>query len=320
MQSHVRPPAAKGPQIPIPDAAASWFLNAARQLGLADPQARDFARSGELPLPGLTLQLVQWQQQPVAQWLALGWLQRPLDCTPALWSELLLRANCATSAMSTCAGALDDHGNAVLVSRLQYQPYSDTRYLAAELSHLLALGESLIAGATALSSPLATSNAAAGPPPVASPAARAQAQAAMAQTWHRPLLEQVLRHLGIAPPLAAPETVGVIRLNGRALEIIADSDQRHLLVSTAIDAPLHGSDQRELALRANLQLMTLTGCAIALAPQGACLQARWDSQGLDAQALVDWLLDFAAFAESFATPSAPETTPTRTQLRNPTWS
>ncbi|AMB87252.1 hypothetical protein AWM79_18920 [Pseudomonas agarici] len=315
MQPRVHPSAEKGPRPPIPDAAASWLFNAAKQLGLPDPQARDFARNGQLPLPGLSLQLFQWQTQPVPQWLALASLPRPADCPPTLWYELLLRANCATSAMTACTTALDDGGDAMLVARLQYRPYSDSHYLAAELSHLLALGESLIAGATALSSPLAPHDTPAGPPTPASPAAQEQAQMAMAQTWHRPLLEHALHHLGIAPPATAPQTVGVIRLKGRALEIIADSDQRHLLVSTMVDAPLQHGDQRELALRANLQLMTLTGCAIALAPQGACLQARWDSQGLDAEAWVDWLLDFVALADSFAPPSV-----TKTTLRSPTWS
>lgn len=110
------------------------------------------------------------------------------------------------------------------------------------------------------------------------------------------MLVQSLQHLSNTTPVQSIDTVGVIRIGKQSLEIIADSDERHLLVSTAINSPLHSSSQRTLALRANLELMTLTDCAVALAPQGACLQARWDCKGLDGIALGDWLGDFAQLA------------------------
>ncbi|MBK5553794.1 type III secretion system chaperone [Pseudomonas sp. TH03] len=308
--SHRQPP-----DTPIPDAAAPWLLNAAKQLGVAPQQARDFARSGELQLPGLTLQLVLWQTQPFAQWIVLAQLPRPDSLAPAQWNELLLRANCAISAMSACTSALDERGQGLLVNRLSYQPYSDHRGLATELDHMIAVAESLVAGATALSSASARADQPSGPPPASSPTTAPAAKAAMDQHWHRPLLIQALQQLGIdPPPMAQIQTVGVIQVGGRSFEVIADGDQRNVLVSTIIEAPLHSAAQREQALRANLQLMLLTGCAVALAPQGSCLQARWDCTGLDGEAFADWLLDFARLADSFVAPL-----PAALPKRNPAW-
>lgn len=308
--SHRQPP-----DTPIPDAAAPWLLNAAKQLGVAPQQARDFARSGELQLPGLTLQLVLWQTQPFAQWIVLAQLPRPDSLASAQWNELLLRANCAISAMSACTSALDERGQGLLVNRLSYQPYSDHRGLATELDHMIAVAESLVAGATALSSAAARADQPSGPPPASSPTTAPAAKAAMDQHWHRPLLIQALQQLGIdPPPMAQIQTVGVIQVGGRSFEVIADGDQRNVLVSTIIEAPLHSAAQREQALRANLQLMLLTGCAVALAPQGSCLQARWDCTGLDGEAFADWLLDFARLADSFVAPL-----PAALPKRNPAW-
>ncbi|RON40065.1 hypothetical protein BK664_09415 [Pseudomonas brassicacearum] len=307
---HRQPPAT-----PLPDAAAPWFFNAAKQLGVAPQQARDFASSGELRLPGLTLQLTLWQTEPFAQWIVLAQLPRPENLSALQWNELLLRANCAISAMGTCAGALDERGHGLLVNRLAYQPYSNHQGLVTELDHMIAVAESLVAGATALSSTVALANAPSGPPPASSPATTPSAKAAMGQHWHRPLLIQALQRLGItAPPATQIQTVGVIQIGGRQLEVIADGDQRNVLVSTIIDAPLRSAVQREMALRANLQLLLLTGCSVALAPQGSCLQARWDCTGLDGEAFADWLLDFARLADSFVAPL-----PAALPKRNPAW-
>jgi hypothetical protein len=294
--SHRQPP-----DTPIPDAAAPWLLNA--------------ARSGELQLPGLTLQLVLWQTEPFAQWILLAQLPRPDSLAPAQWNELLLRANCAISAMSACTSALDERGHGLLVNRLSYQPYSDHRGLATELDHMIAVAESLVAGATALSSAAAPTDQPSGPPPASSPTTAPAAKAAMDQHWHRPLLIQALQQLGIdPPPMAQIQTVGVIQVSGRSFEVIADGDQHNVLVSTLIEAPLHSAAQREQALRANLQLMLLSGCAVALAPQGSCLQARWNCTGLDGEAFADWLLDFARLADSFVAPL-----PAALPKRNPAW-
>lgn len=303
------------PLTPIPDAATPWLLNAAKHLGVAPQQARDFARSGELQLPGLTLQVILWQTEPFAQWIVLAQLPRPETLSPLQWNELLLRANCAISAMSACTGALDERGHGLLAKRLGYQAYSDHPGLAAELDHLIAVAESLVAGATALPSGPVRAETTPGPAPASNPVTAPAAKAAMGQHWHRPLLMQALQQLGIAaPPEAQIQTVGVIRLGARSFEVIADGDQRHLLVSTIIEAPLRSAAQRELALRANLQLMLLSGCAVALAPQGSCLQTRWDCTGLDGEAFADWLLDVARLADSFVAPS-----PAALPKRNPAW-
>ncbi|WLH36485.1 CesT family type III secretion system chaperone [Pseudomonas sp. FP2196] len=300
---------------PLPEAAAAWLFNAAKHLGIAEQPARDFASSGELQLPGLTLQLTRWQSEPVTQWIVLAQLPRPDNLTPLLWNELLLRANCSISAMSACVGALDERGHGLLVSRLAYRPYSDHPGLASELDQLIAVAESLVAGATALSSATGHSEPSSVAPPPSSPDTAPAAKAAMEQRWHRPLLIQALQRLGIEPPPAAHlQTVGVIRIGARSFEVIADGDQRNVLVSTPIDTPLRSAVQREQALRANLQLMLLTGCAVALAPQGSCLQSRWDSTGLDGEAFADWLLDVAQLADSFVAPS-----PAALPKRNPAW-
>ena len=291
--------------------ARPWLQSAALHLRLSVAEARNFANSGLLQLPGLAIQLQPWRDTPLPQWLALGLLPRPNDVSPLLWNELLLRGNCAMSAIGACAAAIDERGHGLLVNRLSMQPYSDTTQLGEALAVLIALAESLIAGATALSAGPTRAELPAEPP--STPALLASSKAAMAHSWHRSLLVQALQHLGNTTPVQSIDTVGVIRIGKQSLEIIADSDEHHLLVSTAINSPLHSSSQRMLALRANLELMTLTGCSVALAPQGACLQSRWDCKGLDGIALGDWLGDFAQLAGAMGTRPAPSSV-TRSRL------
>jgi hypothetical protein len=306
-----RPPLKTPVKSLIDPLARPWLQSAALYLGLSAVEAGHFVNSGLLQLPGLVIQLQPWRDTPQPQWLALGLLSRPNDVSPLLWNELLLRSNCAMSAISACAAAIDERGHGLLVNRLSMQPYSDTTQLGEALAVLIALAESLIAGATALSTGATRSETLAEPP--STPVLLASSKAAMAHRWHRSLLVQALQHLGNTTPAQSIDSVGVIRIGKQPLEIIADSDERHLLVSTAINSPLHSSSQRKLALRANLELMTLTGCAVALAPQGACLQARWDSKGLDGIALGDWLGDFAQLAGAMGTRPAPSSV-TRSRL------
>lgn len=306
-----RPPLETPVKSLIDPLARPWLQSAASYLGLSAVEAGHFVNSGLLQLPGLAIQLQPWRDTPLPQWLALGLLSRPNDVSPLLWNELLLRGNCAMSAISACAAAIDERGHGLLVNRLSMQPYSDTTQLGDALAVLIALAESLIAGATALSTGATHSETLAEPP--STPALHAYSKAAMTHRWHRSLLVQALQHLGNTTPAQSIDSVGVIRISKQSLEIIADSDERHLLVSTAINSPLHSGSQRKLALRANLELMTLTGCAVALAPQGACLQARWDSKGLDGIALGDWLGDFAQLADAMGTRPVPSSV-TRSRL------
>jgi len=297
---------------PIDPLAKPWLQSAALYLGLSTTESENFANTGLLQLPGLAIQLQPWLDAPVPQWLALGLLPRPNDVSPLLWNELLLRGNCAMSAMAACAAAIDEQGDAVLVYRLSAQPYSDTTQLGEALAVLIALAESLMAGVTALSAGPTRSETPSGPPSTPGGALLASSNTAMAHRWHRALLVQALHYLGNVTPAQSIDTVGVIRIGKQSLEVIADSDERHLLVSTGISSPLHTGSQRKLALRANLELMTLTGCSVALAPQGACLQARWDSKGLDGIALGDWLGDFAQLAGAMdASPSPSSATRSR---------
>lgn len=291
--------------IPLSEQTNTWLLEAAERLGIPSVQARAFSRSAQLPLPGLTLQLSLWQTSPVQQWVVLGLLPRPKGLPVEVWSELLLRSNCAISAMSSSSVSLNDSGDAVLVLRLISQPQHQREMLANELSHLLSVAESLVAGATALQG-----NQSGAPRPVTTAPrqgehAEQQAQAAMNREWHRPLLIAALQHLDIAaPPFEQILTVGVIQANGRAYEVIADSDRQHLLISTPLATSLNTATQRERALLANLHLMMLTQTAVVLAPHGSALQARWNSTGLDGQAFAEWLLDFGQLAESFIHTSA----------------
>lgn len=285
---------------PIDHASSLWLENAATQLGVPASLAREFARNAVLALPGLTLQLSLWQPQPVAQWVALGLLPRPAHCSPSVWSELLLRANCAVSAMNTVSLALSEQGDGLLVLRLASRPGAEHHGLADELAQLMAIAESLVAGATALATPISQASSA----PTTPPTAFQPDTSTLNLDWHSPLLRRALQHLGIAAPTLI-QTVGMIVANARTFEIIADSDQRHLLVSTAIDTPLMTPTQREQALQANLQLLLLTHCAVVLAPHGSTLQARWNSQGLAGEDFADWLLDFGQLADRFTSQPLP---------------
>lgn len=296
--------------LPLDLATRFWLENAATQLGVPASLAREFAHNAVLTLPGLTLQLSLWQPEPVAQWVALGLLPRPAQCSASVWSELLLRANCAVSALSTASVALSERGDGLLVLRLASRPGAEHPALADELAQLMAIGESLVAGATALAAPIRQASSAPATPPTPSQ----PGTAALHLDWHRPLLTSALQRLGIAAPTLI-QTVGVIVANARIFEVIADSDQRHLLVSTVIDTPLATPMQREQALQANLQLLLLTHCAVVLAPHSSVLQARWNSQGLAGEDFADWLLDFGQLADRFT--STP--LPAASAPRNPAW-
>lgn len=290
---------------PLPEDAQPWLADAAERLGIPADQAHRFFRDGVLNLPGLTLRLCVWQPEPVPQWVALALLPRPADCSAEQWSELLLRTNCAVSAMSSASLALDEHGDALLVQHLLSRPQTQNARLADELSVLLAQAECLVAATTTVQENALGSLAPAPAEPRHSNAARQSAKAAMGLNWHRPLLLYALHRLGIdASPASQIQTVAVIQVNGRAFEVIADADGEHLLVSTRIEKPLNNLARREQALRANLQLLLLTRCAVTLAPQGTALQARWRSRSLDGAAFADWLLDFGLLADSVC-PSSP---------------
>lgn len=316
MKPPPRPAAKPNAEAAFCDDAQRWLFQAAQTLGLPTADARAFARNGALSVPGMSVQLSLWQALPVPQWIALGVLPRPGGLNAEGWSELLLHANCAVSAMSPCSLALNEAGDGLLVQRLASRPDSTAPRLSDELAHLLALGESLVAGATALFTGVTGTSTL--KPVAPSPLADAlqSVSTAMNHTWHRPLLTQALQRLGIAaPPDAQMQTVGVIQANGRAFEVIADADQQHLLISTALDTALTRHRQRESALHANLHLLLLTHCAVVLTPHGPALQARWSSRALDGAAFADWLLDFGQLADSFT----PAPSPAATAPRNPAW-
>lgn len=301
---------------PIGTSTRRWLGHAAQQLGVPTELTAEFSQNGTLNMPGVMLHLSQWQAEPVAQWIALALLPRPADCSPALWNELLLRSNCTVSAMCTGSVALSDGGDALLAVRLDSRPDSHNPPLSDELSLLLALAESLMAAATALS---AGSHRASTPTAVSAttdPLTTVAATDALKRQWHRPRLSRALQRLGLATPaLTDLNTVGVIQTRTRAFEVIADGDEQHLLVSTRLATLLNTPAQREHALRANLPLLLLSQCAVVLAPEGAALQARWNSQGLEGDAFADWLLDFGQLADSFT----PSLSSTASAPRNPAW-
>ncbi|MDL2186472.1 hypothetical protein P5706_19990 [Pseudomonas sp. ChxA] len=304
------------PSLPLEKTVGAWLLEAGERLGVPPALARDFARDAVLNLPGMTLQLSPWQTLPVPQWVALGLLRRPNGLPAETWSELLLRANCGVSAMSSCSLAMSETGEGLLVQRLASRPDADGAQLSDELAHLLALGESLVAAATALNAGPGSAGTPAGPVPAQAAPTLQSAQAALHQDWHRSLLLSALQRLGVSAPASEQiHTVGVIKANGRSFEVIADGDRCHLLVSTPIETALRTPSQRERCLRANLQLILLTHSAVALAPHGSTLQARWNSTALNGEDFADWLLDFGVLADSFAAPPSPAAT----APRNPAW-
>lgn len=162
--------------------ARPWLQKAALHLGLSAAEAGHFANSGSLQLPGLAIQLQPWRDTPLPQWLALGLLPRPNDVSPLLWNELLLRGNCAMSAIGACAAAIDERGHGLLVNRLSVQSYSDITQLGEALAVLIALAESLIADTTALRAGPTRSEPQAEASPT--PVLLASGKAAMAHSWH----------------------------------------------------------------------------------------------------------------------------------------
>jgi hypothetical protein len=288
---------------PLGDDTRSWLTEVARALGLSPQAAASFARYGMLTLSPLNVIMIRQQEEP-PRWSLLGFIQPPTGISPLLWSEALLRANCVSMALDTCAWAQDASGATLLVKQLPFYHHNDSQALIKAIEQMQALGDSLLVTLTAAAQ--AGENPPEQPSPDMAPAnsqlaklgekVDAIAEQQIHNQWHRRLLEQAFTALQIPLPGRAFGSVGSLKVNDRYIDIIADPDQRHLLLSTPVAVALNRTEQRGAALQSNLYLMTGAQCGVALAPAGASLQARWDSTGLDGNDLASWLVGFVMLA------------------------
>jgi hypothetical protein len=290
---------------PLGDDTRPWLTEVASALGLSPQAAATFAGYGMLTLSPLNVLMVRQQEEP-PQWSLLGFIQPPTGISPLLWSEALLRANCVSMALDTCVWAQDASGATLLVKHLPFYHHNDSQALIEAIEQMQALGESLLVTLTAAAQ--ASDN-----PPEQPSSDMAPANSQLAQLgrkidaiaeqqindqWHRPLLEQAFTALQVPLPGQAFGSVGSLKVNDRYIDIIANPDHRHLLLTTSVTVPLSSAEQRGAALQGNLYLMTGARCGVALSPAGASLQARWDSTGLDGDNLASVLAGFVTLAAS----------------------
>jgi hypothetical protein len=303
------------PEPPSIDAEARpWLKAAAEALDQRANAVSQFARTGMISLEAVNIVMFCQQASP-PRWTLLGYVRPPAGVPPLLWNEALLRANCVSMAMDTCAFGIDAQGSAVMVKQIPTYHYDDVQRLTEALVHMRDLAMSLRITVHAV----ATAGSVAHEPPSAdmSPATQELAQLKtsmddlakreLSVQWHRPLLEQTLRALDLPVPRQAFGSVGAFKLGKRYVEVVAAPDKRHLLLSTAVNLPLITLAQRQAALETNLYLMTGAHCGLALAPEGASLQSRWDASDLDGEDLAGWLVDFIALATAIETPARSQT-------------
>ncbi|RMM62890.1 CesT family type III secretion system chaperone [Pseudomonas savastanoi] len=295
---------ANGPPA-IPAYSAPWLAKAATVLGRPADAVRMFSRSGLLTLEHIRLMMFCQELSP-PRWSVLGYPIIPPGVPAGLWHEALLRANTVAMAVQTCTFALDEQGTAVLITQIPFHAYGDAQALAQALTDMDELASGL---ATTVSAAAHVGSVGHSPPsPDMAPASPDLAQLSsrvealateqMGEQWHRPLLEQALPELGLPVPKAMFGSVGAFKLGKRFVELIAAPDQKSLLLSTPVSVQLKTLPQRRAALQTSFYLLTGAHCSIALAPNGASLQSRWDATGLDGKDLAAWLADFVTLAIS----------------------
>ncbi|MBD1552322.1 type III secretion system chaperone [Pseudomonas sp. C2L11] len=288
---------------PLPTEAHPWLTAVAKTLGLTGRTAETFTRYGLLTVPSLNILMLCQQAEP-ARWSLLGFVQPPAGISTLLWSEALLRANCVAMALDTCVWGQDEKGVTVLAKQLPFYQYNDCQAVVEAIEQMEALSSSLLV--TVVAAAQASTDAPEQPSSDMTPVSPqldllgqrldSMAERAIDAQWHKPLIEQALTALKVALPGQAFGSVGALKVDKRFIEVIADPDERHLLLSTSVGVSISTAAQRSAALQTNLYLMTGAHCGLALAPGGATLQSRWDCTGLDGNDLAAWLADFMTLA------------------------
>ncbi len=309
------------PPSSLPSHAYSWLHNAALQFDASSTDAIAFAQQGMLTLDALTVVLLCLREEPVPLWIMMGYLRTPREIHPDAWQEALLRANDIAMAMNGSSFGLDEQGNTFLMKPLAFDIVDDVDALALSMNDANTLASCLIDSLLSLGqpSPLNADENNADPAPLPEPDQRRQSlllhqeidlrsAAAIQKQWHIPLMLAACKTLGSVVSLSPQEScVSVLSFPERKIIVIADGDERHLLVSTPMTSfPHPGYTPRHLLL-ANNNLMALAHCSFSLSSSGTSLLARWDTYGLDGSDFASWLADFMTLATACEIPTQPIT-------------
>ncbi|HET7866494.1 MAG TPA: hypothetical protein VFL86_19005 [Burkholderiaceae bacterium] len=104
---------------PIAHPATQAALNdAALALGVPAPDARRFARTGEMQLGDACLMLLPLDPRPQSPWVAVVQRPRPGGVDEPAWLDTLLRANAHLLLAEDASFALAENGDTVLLQRL----------------------------------------------------------------------------------------------------------------------------------------------------------------------------------------------------------
>lgn len=293
---------------PLPESAREWLIAAAAQFGVDEAQQQQFAASGVIRLDALHIILICQSEAPVPMWLAVGILPAPDALHPEVWQEALLRANDVAMAMNGISLALDRQGSALLTRPLAFDLSGQPDALASVMNDFNSLASSLIDLLLSLGQPPAVAPEEALPLPgwiagwqqQLTERMDALAREAITTDWHYPLLQQTFVLLDLSQEsylldgcfckLSFPE---------RPVSVLADGDQRHLLISAPLDLAITPGDEQRHYLAANHELRLFTHCSLALCGESICLVSRWDSLGLTAADFAGWLADFMTLTVAF---------------------
>ena len=130
---------------PVPLQAQAALNDAALALGVPEPDARHFARTGEMQVDDVWLLLQPLDRDPQGAWVAMVQRPRPAGVDEPAWLDTLLQANAQTLLAEDAAFALADNGDAVLLQRLRGA--GNALLLSADLYGALLLSQSVQPGA-----------------------------------------------------------------------------------------------------------------------------------------------------------------------------
>jgi len=102
----------------MPDRAQPTLNDAALALGVPEPDARHFARTGTLQVGDAWLLLQPLDPHPQGTWMAVVQCPRPAGMAEPVWLDTLLQANAQTLLAEDAAFAMAENGDTVLLQRL----------------------------------------------------------------------------------------------------------------------------------------------------------------------------------------------------------
>jgi hypothetical protein len=115
--------------------------DAALALGVPAPDARHFARTGEMQVGDACLLLLPLDPQAHGPWVAVVQRPRPRGVAEPAWLDTLLQANAHTLLAEDASFALAENGDTVLLQRLQ--GVDNALLLSADLYGALLLSDSV---------------------------------------------------------------------------------------------------------------------------------------------------------------------------------